>query len=320
MVDRKKEPPPATTSRRSTGGPLVVACLAPDDLRPDVHPLTGEVWADPRRADLTAADAAALEYALRAAEVWAGRVVAVTAGPPHLDAVLRPAVALGAAALRVPWGEPDPTGIGPQPVDGTALAGNPEALALALGNAIAQLGQPALVLCGDRSALRGTGAVPALLAHHLGASQALGLVSLHFEAGAIIAERRLDGGWREQLRVTAPAVCSVEAAGVRLRRAPFAAALAAVATPIPVATGTTAAAPVAPRRAAVHAGPPRPYRPRTHLVAPPAGTTHERLLALTGALAAHDPPRIVGPVNADVAADELLDYLAKHGYFDQSEP
>ena len=303
--------------RPSPSGPLVVACLAPTDLRPDVNLLTGEVWADPRRADLTASDAAALEYALRAAEVWGGRVVAVAAGPPHLDALLRPALALGAAALRVAWGGPDPAGTGPQPVDGTALAGNPEALASALAGAMGQLGEPALVICGDRSALRGTGAVPALLAHHLGASQALGLVSLQFEAGAVIADRRLDGGWRERLRVTAPAVCSVEAAGVRLRRAPFTAALAAAATPIPVATGSSASATASPARAAVHAGSPHPFRPRTHLVAAPAGTTRERLLALTGALAAHDPPRMVGPVDADGAADELLDYLARHGYLDQ---
>ena len=313
MVDGKKGGAVATVSRGGTGGPLVVACLAPDDLRPDVNLLTGEVWADPRRADLTASDAAALEYALRAAEAWGGRVVAVAAGPPHLDVVLRQAAALGATALRVPWGGPEGAGPGPQPVDGAALTGDPEALASVLAGALSRLGQPALVLCGDRSALRGTGAVPALLAHHLGAAQALGLVSLQFEAGAMIAERRLDGGWRERLRLTAPAVCSVEAAGVRLRRAPLAAALAAAATPIPVAPASAAA----PTRAAVLAGPPRPYRPRTHLVAPPAGTTRERLVALTGALGDHDPPRMVGPVDADGAADELLDYLARHGYLDQ---
>ena len=34
------------------------------------------------------------------------------------------------------------------------------------------------------------------------------------------------------------------------------------------------------------------------MVPAPAGGTHERLLALTGALAAPDPPRLVGPVDA----------------------
>jgi electron transfer flavoprotein beta subunit len=50
------------------------------------------------------------------------------------------------------------------------------------------------------------------------------------------------------------------------------------------------------------------------VVAAPAGGTHERLLALTGALAAPDPPRVVGPVDAAIAADELLEYLRRHGY------
>ena len=66
-----------------------------------------------------------------------------------------------------------------------------------------------------------------------------------------------------------------------------------------------------------HVGAPRPYRPRTKVVAPPEGSTRERLLALTGALVAHDPPRLVGPVDADGAVDELLDFLGRHGYLDQ---
>ena len=81
-----------------------MACLAPADLRPDVDPLTGEVGVDPRWADLTAADAAALEHARRAADTWGGRLVAVAAGPASVDGALRQAVALGASAWRVPWG------------------------------------------------------------------------------------------------------------------------------------------------------------------------------------------------------------------------
>ncbi len=66
----------------------------------------------------------------------------------------------------------------------------------------------------------GTGALPAFLAHELAAAQALGLVTLTTDGHRLAAERRLDGGWRERLTVPCPAVCSVEAAGVRLRRAP----------------------------------------------------------------------------------------------------
>jgi electron transfer flavoprotein beta subunit len=53
------------------------------------------------------------------------------------------------------------------------------------------------------------------------------------------------------------------------------------------------------------------------VVAPPEGSTRERLLALTGALVSHDPPRLVGPVDADGAVDELLDFLSRHGYLDR---
>jgi electron transfer flavoprotein beta subunit len=51
------------------------------------------------------------------------------------------------------------------------------------------------------------------------------------------------------------------------------------------------------------------------VVAPPEEDDPRlRLLALTGALVAHDPPTVVGPVDAPAAADALLDYLHRHGY------
>jgi len=332
----------AGTPGDPTGGeaPLVVACLAPADLRPEVDPLSGEVHVDLRRPELTASDAAALEHALRAGEAWGGRVLAVTAGPASIDRVLRQVAAVGAEVLRIPW----PPGMGhaadangtattdapedgigrPVPVDGPALAADPNPLAIALAAAISSAGRPALVVCGDRSTLGGTGAVPALLAHHLGAAQALGLVSMqvdiegHGAGRAVIAERRLDGGWRQRLRVTPPSVCSVEAAGVRLRRAPLSAALAAAGMPVPVMPAPAGAAAAA--AGALRIGAPRPYRPRTCLVAAPSGDTQQRLLALTGALATHDPPRLVGPVDAPAAARELLDYLARHGYWQPAVP
>ena len=62
----------------------------------------------------------------------------------------------------------------------------------------------------------------------------------------------------------------------------------------------------------------RPHTPRTRLIPPPvAGPPRVRLLELTGVLVAHDPPTIVGPVDAAEAADVLLDYLQRHGYLGQ---
>jgi electron transfer flavoprotein beta subunit len=42
-------------------------------------------------------------------------------------------------------------------------------------------------------------------------------------------------------------------------------------------------------------------------------------LSLTGALVAHEPPTIIGPVGASEAADALLAFLARHGYLDDDQ-
>jgi electron transfer flavoprotein beta subunit len=304
--------------------PLIVACLRISDPRPAVDPITGEVVRDPRAEPLGPNDAAALERALRFAQAWQGQVLAVAAGGPAADVTLREVAALGARVLRVSWpvssGHADSQQVlGPAPDYLTDLVADERALAVALAAAIRSVGDPSLVLCGDRSADRGTGALPAFLAHELGAAQALGLVSLEeepsYEAAAsgrtLRAERRLDGGRREVLRVSGPAVCSIEAAGVRLRRAPLSAALAAGDNDVPVAASPA----VAHGQGLRHDGG-RPYRPRTRVVTPPVGATpRDRLLDLTGAMVVHEPPTLVGPTDAAGAADALLDYLRKRGYW-----
>jgi electron transfer flavoprotein beta subunit len=290
------------------GETLVVACLRHGDQRPGVDPLTGAVHRAEHGAGASPADYAALELALRIAGTWDGRVLAVIAGPPDAAATLREAQAAGAEPLRVAW---------PGPEYPTDLAGDERGQAQAVAGALRDR-HPALVLCGDRSADRGTGAFPAFLAHELGAAQALGLVSLQAEGAELLGERRLPAGRRERLRIPRPAVCSVEAAGLRLRRAPLAAALAASRAPVPalVPAVTPAAAP-----SLVRAGPPRPYVPRTHVVPPaPSGSPRERLSALSGVLSQHEPPAVVGPVDADQAARELLDYLRRSGYRPEPDP
>ncbi len=296
--------------------PLVVACVRYADLRPDVDALTGAITRDVHRAGLSAADEAAVEHALRIAEAWSAAVLVVTAGPAAADDTLRNAVALGCQVLRIPW----PPGDGASDGLGSAqgfiedLGGDERDLARTVAGELGAGGPPALVVCGDRSVDRGTGAFPAFLAHELGAAQALGLVGLHAEVDGLLVERRLDGGRRERLRVPRPAVCSVEAAGVRLRRASLPAALAAGRAAIP-----TAREPGRPERpvAPVGAGPTLPFRPRTRVIPPPdSAEPRQRLLSLTGALAAHEPPTIVGPVDPPEAADALLAFLARHGYLD----
>ncbi|MBL7550331.1 mycofactocin-associated electron transfer flavoprotein beta subunit [Frankia sp. AgB1.9] len=341
-VPRAAPPAPDDTS----GGPLVAVCLRVADLRPQVDPLTGALTQSAHGVGLSAADEAALERALTIAEAWSGRVLALAAGPPIVDGPLRAASALGARPLRVAWppAEPaahggpghghdipdqrDPEPFGPASQYLADVAGDTRALAVALVDAIRAVGEPALVLCGDHSPDRGTGALPAQLADALGAAQALGLVDLRVEPQPVgeprevgdaqqvgerrlLGERRLDGGRRERLRIPTPAVCSAEAAGVRLRRASLPALLATGDAAVPVVEPAGAAD----LAGAVRVESVRAYRPRTRVVPPPAGATpRDRLLALTGALVAHEPPMIVGPASAAEAADALLAYLTRAGY------
>ncbi len=296
-------------------GPLIVTCLRIGDLRPSVDPLDGSVTRDRLGVGLSPADAAALEHALRIAGAWSGRVVAVCAGPASTEPVLREVAALGVSVVRVPLGDE---------ADGhryvSELAEDERTLARTLLAAVAPFGPPDLVLCGDRSVDRGTGALPAYLAHELGVAQALGLVAVETVPGAhaLVVERRLDGGWRERLRVTLPAVCSVEGAGVRLRRASLGGALATAGVPVPADRSLGVADvgfPTSSGPGSFHIGPTRPFTPRTHVVpAPDAADPRLRLLALTGALVAHEPPTVVHPADAAGAADALLAFLHRHGY------
>jgi electron transfer flavoprotein beta subunit len=283
-------------------GPVIVACLRHADPRPEVAPLTGAVRRPGHGAGPAPAELAALELALRVAQAWQGRVLALVAGPPAAETTLRDALAAGAEVLRVDW--PDAEYL-------ADLAADEQQLATALAGAIRD-SRPALVLCGDRSADRGTGALPAFLAHELDAAQALGLVRLETAGDELTGERRLPGGRRERLRIPRPAVCSVEAAGVRLRRAPLAAALAAARAAIPVVTPSAGTS-------RIRTGPARPYSPRTHEVpVAPAGSARDRLLSLSGALARREPPAVIGPADPGRAASELLAYLSRAGYLDEA--
>src|SRR5215218_1712463 len=81
---------------------MIAAALKHVDRRPEVDDLTGALHDDERSSGASDADRAALEWALRSAERWGGDVVAVSAGPAAADAVLREALAAGAAqAVRM---------------------------------------------------------------------------------------------------------------------------------------------------------------------------------------------------------------------------
>ena len=271
---------------------FVAVALKRVDLRPEVDPLTGTVRHDRRSSGLSLADAAALEWALRLGEAWELPVTAITAGPAEAQSVLRDAAAFGAGRLvRVPEEAGAPS---------EAVA---RSLAPLLGGAV-------VVCCGDYSADRGSGSVPAFLAGELAAAQALGLTRLTPEgAGVLVGQRRLDAGRRERLRVSAPAVISVEPGAARLRRAPLSGLMAAS-----QATIETPATDRGTDRRRVHVLRTVPYRPRPKTLPPPAGgSPRDRLLALTGSESERTPPRVVRAAPEE-AADELIRYLKDQGY------
>ena len=247
--------------------------------------------------------------------------MAVAVGPPSTETVLRQVAALGASVVRVPAPEPG--------LDRYAseLGEDEHDLARVLVAAIGPWGMPSLVLCGDRSADRGTGALPAFMAHELGAAQALGLVALGPDgpqAGgadqggrALWAERRLDGGWRERLAVPVPRCARWKRPGSGCAGRRWPASWPPRRWPSPRA-GTGRARPTMARPARSGPGRPEPPLRSPDPGAPaPSARTCIRLLALTGALVSHDPPTVIGPVGSAEAAEELIAFLVRHGYLDQ---
>jgi electron transfer flavoprotein beta subunit len=238
---------------------------------------------------MSAADEAAVEMALRHAEATHSSLIAVSVGGPAADQCLRRALSCGAAtAIRVD---------APDNMDSASVAA-------ALGPVVAH---STAVWCGDYSADRGTGSVPAFLAARLDRQQALGLISVDFVDPLRVA-RRLDGGRREVLRVTGPAVLSVEGSVARLRRAPLRAALTAQKAEVlpygttSVLTGNTSGTTS------------RPYRPRARVLPAPIGVTPlDRLRALTDASAAPQPGETVEASPAD-AAQRIIEVLTDWGY------
>jgi electron transfer flavoprotein beta subunit len=243
---------------------------------------------DDRFGGVSAADQAALEFALRHGELLGEAVTVATVGPVGAERALRDALACGAAhAVRVAVASP------PESADAAeVLAG--------------VLGEARFVWCGDISADRGSGSVPAFLAARLGARQALGAVAVELDASAVTVTRRLDGGRREVVRADAPCVVSVEGGVARLRRAGLTALLRAGSAPVSVVASPRHVQPDVPALV-------RPYRPRARALAAPHGDTLARLRQLTdaGGAAAHGERVTLDP---PAAAERIVGALREWGY------
>ncbi len=239
---------------------------------------------------LEPADRIALSLALRLKREIAGTsVLAWTIGPVEALAAARHALAAGADGaghLLAPAGVGDPAsadGAGPE----APLAAR--ALAVVLANEGVDL-----FLCGGRTLVEGASPVAALVAAHLGWPVLTELAELRVEqhggpggAPRLLAERRLDRGWREQVEVALPAAAAVEpglaepryvsrlalerASGRAVARLPLSDVLAGVPSGLPEPPAIAAVTP--PR--------PRPRRSAT-LAAAASGAAADRLRALMG--------------------------------------
>jgi electron transfer flavoprotein beta subunit len=260
--------------------------------------LDREREADRRWSGVSAADEAALELALTLSENSSesgdapGEVTVICLGPASADDVLREAIAVGATtALRVDAS--------------TELDSQVVAVALA-----EHLHGQDLVLCGDYSLDRGTGSVPAFIAGELSCAQALGLLDIDtgIDTSTLRVVRRLDGGRRELLEVTAPAVLSVEGSAATLRRASLAASLAARTASIAVTPGPHGRLP----EAEIH-----PYRPRARVLPAPAGGSLDRVRQILD-VGGDDGHAELVTLDPPAAAAKILDQLRDWGYFDNA--
>jgi electron transfer flavoprotein beta subunit len=253
---------------------------------------SGASDADARFAGISAADRAALETALVLAEQSGGSVTAVAAGPVAAELALREALACGAhRAVRLD---------APSTIESAEVARQ-------LAGVVAEA---AIVVCGDCSLDRGSGAVPGFLAHRLHAAQALGLIHVDptgVSARALQAIRRLDGGRRELLTVPLPCVLSVEGSAAQLRRAGLRASLAArtatieVRPAVPFATHEATAVVTA-------------YRPRSRAMTSPVDPDPlQRLRALTDAKGSSARGETV-TLEPGEAAERILRSLREWGY------
>lgn len=271
---------------------MIAVCVKWVDLHPEVDSLSGEMTTDDRRRGFSAADRAALEIALRLAEVRGTDVVLLSVAPPTAEESFRELAASGAASIvRVD---------APTDTDSATVAAS---LAAALPADVD------LVVTGDMSLDRGSGSVPAFMAANRGWAQGLGLIAVDVDSAPLAVVRRLDGGRREHLRLDGPAVISVEGSVARLRRAGLPDVIAARSMPIDVA-------PVHGAGVTMHADLTTPVRPRARVLPAPDGDRAlGRIVELTGALVERTPPRRVEAEPAEAAAT-IVEQLRAWGYIE----
>ncbi|GER81504.1 electron transfer flavoprotein subunit beta [Thermogemmatispora aurantia] len=182
----------------------IAVCLkqAPDCSSVYVDPISGEVDTERFVQTLNAADACALEAALRLKEqLGVGSVFALTLGPGESEEVLRVALAMGADTIERLW-HPSAADWGPLTI-AAALAARLRA----------DPSLPDLIFCGEQSSDWASGTVGPALAAYLGLPQITGVIGLeaHQDSGQLLLRvtRRLERGYRERLLARPPVLLTV---------------------------------------------------------------------------------------------------------------
>lgn len=269
--------------------------------RPDVDPTTGEVSTDPRFSGFSPADTAALEWALQ---------LGPSTGTPVVVLSVAPEAAGNGLAEMSAHGVEEVVRIQPQDDSGSSM----DPAGLSSGQVASLLAEaaldynPSLVLCGDYSLDRGSGSVPAYLAHELGWAQALGLISITPHQNSLRVERRLDQGRREILSVTGPTVLSMEQ-GPELRRASLTSLLG---SPRSI---TVLERQVLDEPTSLVVTGTGPYVPRPRVIESPQGETRDRVRDLVG-LNQTPKTSLRVHMHAEDAAELILGELRSWGYLD----
>ncbi len=202
----------------------------PDSSSVYIDPISGEVDVERFVQVLNAADACAVEAAVRLKEQVGGTVLALTLGPQDAEGALRAALAIGAdEAVRL-WHP-------------AAVEWGPFTFAAALAASIQQVfPAPDLVLCGDSASDWSSGVVGPALAELLDLPQITSVSHLSIrleEPGDESAEvlqvtRKLERGYRELLAAQPPLLLAVTADLNEPRYPSLPAHMAALKTKIPV--------------------------------------------------------------------------------------
>jgi len=184
----------------------ITVCVkqTPDSSSVYIDPITGQVDYERFVQVLNAADACAVEAAVRLKEQRGGQVTVITLGPPDAEAALRATLAIGAdAALRL-WNRECETW-GPFTV-AAALAACIKSDALPV---------PDLILCGDAASDWSSGIVGPALAEQLELPQVTGVTRLEVSvqdgqtATSLQLTRKLERGYRELVEAQLPLLITV---------------------------------------------------------------------------------------------------------------